>query len=108
LKFRATVIPSGNATGVEIPEDVMQALGPQGRPPVMITIDTHTWRSRVAPMRGMKLVGISAANRAAAGIAEGDIVEVDIRHVTSSEEAKSAQIRRRRIDKLVASLSGAR
>ena len=59
-------------------------------------------------MRGMKLVGISAANRAAAGIAEGDIVEVDIRHVTSSEEAKSAQIRRRRIDKLVASLSGAR
>ena len=29
-------------------------------------------------MRGQRLIGISAANRAAAGIAEGDIVEVNL------------------------------
>ena len=146
MRFRATVIPSGNATGIEIPEDVMRVLGPQGRPPVTITINGHTWRSRVAAMRGMKLVGISAANRAAASIAEGDIVEVDValdeepreiiepsdladalnnnaearasfdrlpfglkqKHVASIEDAKSAEVRQRRIDKLVASLSAAR
>lgn len=56
----------------------MKALGPEARPPVAITINGHTWRSRVALMRGQRLIGISAANRAAAGIAEGDIVEVNL------------------------------
>ncbi len=78
MKFRATVIRSGNATGVEVPVDVMQALGPDSRPPVAITINGHVWRSRVALMRGQRLIGISAANRAATGIAEDDTVEVDL------------------------------
>ncbi len=78
MKFTATVIPSGNATGVEVPETVMQALGPEARPPVTITVNGHSWRSRVARMRGQVLIGISAANRAAAGIAEGEAIEVDL------------------------------
>ena len=142
MRFRAKVIPSGNATGVEVPDDVMQALGPQGRPPVTITINGHTWRSRVAAMRGQRLIGISAAHRAAAGIREGDIIEVDIeideaprevvepvdlsdafdncpqartsfdrlpfglrqKHVNTIQEAKSAEVRERRIIKLIATL----
>jgi hypothetical protein len=78
MKFRAKVIPSGNATGVEIPPDVMKALGSGPRPLIAVTVNGHTWRSRVALMRGQCLVGISAANRAASGIAEGDVVEVDL------------------------------
>lgn len=80
MKFHAKVIPSGNATGVEIPPEVMQALGPDRRPLIAVTINGHTWRSRVALLRGQCLVGISAAQRAASGIAEGDSVEVDITH----------------------------
>lgn len=142
MKFQARVIPSGNATGVEVPDDVMQALGPMGRPPVAITINGHSWRSRVAAMRGLRLIGISAAHRAAAGISEGDIVEIDVeldaaprqvvepadlaaalnettqaracfdrlpfglrqKHVTTIEQAKSAEVRQRRIGKLIAGL----
>jgi hypothetical protein len=78
MKFRATVIPSGNATAVEVPAEVMKALGPDARPPIAITIYGHTWRSRVAVMRGQRLVGISRANRDACGIAEGDLIEVDL------------------------------
>ena len=78
MKFRTLLIPSGNATGVEVPAEVMEALGPEARPPVTITINSHTWRSRVALMRGQRLIGISAENRAAARIAEGDIVEVTL------------------------------
>ena len=37
-------------------------------------------------MRGMRLIGISAANRAAAGIVEGEIVEIDIELDTASRE----------------------
>ena len=79
MKFRAKVIPSGNATGVEIPPAVMKALGPGSRPLIAVTINGHTWRSRVALMRGQCLVGISAANRTASGITEGDIVVVDVK-----------------------------
>ncbi|WP_406301456.1 YdeI/OmpD-associated family protein [Streptomyces sp. NBC_00885] len=78
MVFRATVEPAGNATGVEVPEDVVDALGAGKRPAVVITINGHTWRSRVAAMGGRFIVGISAANRAASKIAEGDEVEVDL------------------------------
>ena len=142
MKFRAKVIPSGNATAVEIPVDVMKALGSGPRPLIAVTINGHTWRSRVAAMRGKHLVGISAANRAASGIAEGDVVEVDLeldteprvvpepadlakalnddpearaafdrlpyglkrRHVAAIEEAKTSEVRQRRIAKLVAAM----
>jgi hypothetical protein len=86
LKFRALVIPSGNAMGVEVPREVVQALGPKARPPVKITIQGHSWRSAIAAMRGMRLIGISAANRTAAGVVEGEIVEIDIELDTASRE----------------------
>ena len=79
MRFSATVEPAGNATGVEVPAAVVNALGSGRRPEVVITIGGHTWRSRVASMGGRFIVGISAANRAASGIAEGDVVEVGLR-----------------------------
>jgi uncharacterized protein YdeI (YjbR/CyaY-like superfamily) len=78
MKFKARVIPSGNATAVEVPDAVMKALGPDARPPVSITINGHSWRSRIAAMGELKLIGISAANREAAAVAEGETVEVDV------------------------------
>ena len=142
MKFRARVIPSGNATAVEVPTDVMKALGSGPRPLIAVTVNGHMWRSRVALMRGQRLVGISAANRAASGIAEGDVVEVDLKldteprvvpeppdlakalnddpearavferlpyglkrkHVAAIEEAKTPEVRQRRIAKLVATM----
>lgn len=78
MKFRATVIPSGNATAVEVPAEVMQSLGSEARPAVAIAINGHTWRSRVAVMNGQRLIGISGANRESAGIAEGQEIEIDL------------------------------
>lgn len=142
MQFRAVVIPSGNATAVGLPHEVMQSLGPEARPPVAIVINGHSWRSRVAVMNGQRLVGISAAHRAAAGIELGQTIEIDIRldtaprdveesddlksaldgnraartafdklpfglkakHVRDIESAKSAEVRTRRIRKLVEAL----
>jgi len=78
MKFQAKVIPSGNATAVVVPAAVMEALGSDARPLVAISINGHTWRSRVALMRGQCLIGISAANRAASGITEGDLIQVAV------------------------------
>jgi len=65
--------------GLEVPQTVVEALGGGKRPPVTITVNGHTWRSRVAIMRGRHLLGLSNANRRAAGIATGDEVEVELR-----------------------------
>jgi len=83
MKFKAKVIPSGNATGVETPKKIVEALRSGPRPLITVTINGHTWRSRIARTRGLCLVGISAANRVASGIAEGDIVVVDLTHDTA-------------------------
>jgi hypothetical protein len=79
VKFRAKVIPSGNATAVEVPTDVINALDSGHRPLIAVTVKGHTWRTRVALMRGKYLVGLSAATRAASDIGKGDIVDVELK-----------------------------
>ncbi len=79
MKFRATVELGGKtATGIEVPEDVVAALGSGSRPPVTVTIGGHSYRTTVARMAGRFLIPLSAENRTAAGVAAGDQVDVDI------------------------------
>lgn len=63
---------------LEIPAEVVAALGGGKRPPVTITLNGHMWTSRVAIMRGRYLLGLSNANRKAAGVSIGDEVEVEV------------------------------
>ena len=78
MKVRSRVEPPEPMRGLEIPREVVEKLGGGARPAVTITINGHTWRSRVAIMRGRYLIGLSNANRRAAGVATGDEVEVDL------------------------------
>ncbi|WP_242895446.1 YdeI/OmpD-associated family protein [Actinomadura litoris] len=78
MKFRTLVEPPEPMRGLEIPPEVVDALGGGARPPVTITINGHSWKSRVAIMRGRHLLGLSNANRAAAGVEVGEEVEVDL------------------------------
>jgi hypothetical protein len=78
MRFRAVVEPPEPMRGLEVPREVVDALGGGARPPVTIRINGHSWRSRVAIMRGRHLLGLSNANRKAAGVAVGDEVEVEL------------------------------
>jgi hypothetical protein len=78
MKFDAKVEPPEPMRGLEVPEDAVEALGGGKRPNVMITINGHSWKSRIAIMRGRYLIGLSNANRRAAGVATGDEVEVQV------------------------------
>jgi hypothetical protein len=78
MKFRTHVEPPEPMRGLEVPEEVVEALGGGKRPKVSISINGHSWRSRVAIMRGRHLLGLSNANRRAAGVAIGDNVEVEV------------------------------
>lgn len=66
------------ATGFEVPATAVDELGGGRRPPVKVTINGFTYRSTVAPMGGRFLVGVSAENRAGAGVGAGDAFDVDL------------------------------
>lgn len=79
MTFRTTLLQSGKtATGIEVPPEVIDALGAGKRPPVRVTINGFTYRSTVAVMGGKFMVGVNAENRAAAGVAGGDTVDVTV------------------------------
>ncbi len=78
MKFRSEVEPPQPMRGLEVPAEVIEALGGGERPPVTIRINGHEWRSRIAKMRGRYLIGFSKANRAAAGVDTGDEVEIQV------------------------------
>ena len=78
MNFSAHVEPPEPMRGLEIPQEIVEALGAGGRPPVTITINGHSWKSRVAIMRGRHLLGLSNANRQAAGVVTGDEVKVEV------------------------------
>jgi hypothetical protein len=78
MKFRSFVEPPEPMRGLEVPPEVVEALGGGKRPAVIITINGHSWKSRVAIMRGRYLLGLSNANRKTAGVVTGGEVEVEV------------------------------
>ncbi|HZW04894.1 MAG TPA: YdeI/OmpD-associated family protein [Anaerolineaceae bacterium] len=66
------------ATGIEVPPEVVRALGPTQKPPVRVTIGKHTYRSTVAAYGGLYMIPVSAENRELAGVRAGEEVEVTL------------------------------
>ncbi|MBA2313956.1 MAG: DUF1905 domain-containing protein [Chloroflexi bacterium] len=87
MRFRTTVVQSGKtATGIRVPDEVVEALGAGRRPAVRVTINGFTYRSTVAVMGGVSMIGVSAENRAGAGVAGGDEVDVDLQLDTAPRQ----------------------
>jgi len=87
MRFRTTLLQSGRtATGFEVPPEVVESLGKGKKPPVRVTINGHTYRSSVAVMNGVFMVGVSAENREAAGVKGGDELDIDIELDTEKRE----------------------
>ena len=59
MKFRTPVEPPEPMRGLEVPPAVIQALGAGKRPAVTVTINGHSWRSRVAASRSPTSAGLS-------------------------------------------------
>jgi hypothetical protein len=87
MKFTGPLVLSGKtSTGIRVPEAVVEALGKSRKPPVTVNVNGHTWRSSIAFMGGEFWLGISAENRAAAGVSAGDEIEVDVELDTQPRE----------------------
>src|SRR5207253_9033880 len=89
VRFRTKVLRAGKtATGVEVPAKVVDALGATRRPLGKVTINGYTYRSAIAPMGGVFMLGISEEVRSKAGVAGGDTVDVDVELDTQPREVE--------------------
>ena len=87
MRFRTTLLQNDKtATGFRVPDDVVEALGKGKRPPVRVTINGYTYRSTVAVMGGAYMLGVSAENRAGAGVKGGGEIDVELELDTSPRE----------------------
>jgi Bacteriocin-protection, YdeI or OmpD-Associated/Domain of unknown function (DUF1905) len=87
MKIRTTILSSGKtAAGMQIPPEVVEALGAGKKPPVRVTINGHTYRSSIASMGGVFMLGVSNENRASAGVVAGQEVDVEIELDTQPRE----------------------
>jgi len=87
MRFRTKILLSGKtAAGIEVPAKVVAALGSSKRPPVRATINGFMYRTSVAPMGGKFMLGIPPEFREGAGVAAGDMVDVDLALDTEPRE----------------------
>jgi hypothetical protein len=78
-RFRATLELGGKtATGIHVPDHVVESLGAGRRPPVQATINGHSYPSTIASMGGRFMLPVSAENRSCAGVSAGDEVDVQV------------------------------
>ena len=79
MTFQTTLLAAGKtATGIEVPANVVESLGPSKKPAVKVIINGYEYRSTVAVMGGKFMVPVSAEHRAGAKIAAGDEVNVGL------------------------------
>jgi hypothetical protein len=87
MEFRATVVLNGKtATGIQVPEDVVEKMGSGKRPPVVVTVGGYSYRTTVAPYSGEYWIPLAAEHRTAAGVAAGQEVVVDLELDTAPRE----------------------
>jgi hypothetical protein len=66
MGFSTSMFQDGNNTGIDVPAEVVDALGAGKRPPVVVTVNGYSYRSTIAPMGG-KYLGGRRASRSAEG-----------------------------------------
>lgn len=90
MRFEAVIRQSGkSATGIAIPPEILESLGGGTRPTVTITVNGFAYTTALGVMGGTAMAPLSAERRAAARVAAGDAVEVD---VVLSEAVREVQI----------------
>jgi hypothetical protein len=79
VKFRTVLEQGGKtATGIHVPDEVVTELGSGKRPPVLVTINGHTYRNTIARRDSRFMLSVSAENRTKAGVSAGDEIEVSL------------------------------
>lgn len=86
MKFSTIIQQTGNNTGIEVPPEVVEALGGGKKPAVIVAIGSWSYRSSVAVMGGRYMIPLSSDRRAESGLKGGDAIEVGLTLDTAPRE----------------------
>lgn len=89
-KFK-TVLRKGEAMdvmGIEVPSAVVEGFGQGKRPKVTVGLKGYTYRSTVAVMGGKYLLPLAKVHREAAGVKDGEKVEITLELDTAPREVE--------------------
>lgn len=99
ITFKTILFRAGKtATGIVVPEEIVENMGAGKKPPVTITINGYTYRNTVAVMGGKFMVGVSAEHRQGAGVKGGEQIEVTIALDTEPRVAEVPEDLQRALD----------
>ena len=87
MRFRALLQSNGKtAAGFVVPVSVVEGLGAGNHPKVVATVAGHTYRSSIAKMGAVFMLGMSNEHRTSAGIQPGSEFDVDVEVDTAVRE----------------------
>ena len=77
IPFRAVILKDKDkeATGIQVPAEIITALGSGKKPKVKLTLNGYSYRTTVAVVGDAFMLPVSAENRQAAGVKGGDAVD---------------------------------
>lgn len=78
MRFETTLAQMGNNTGIEVPPEVVDALGGGKRAAVVVDVNGYVYASTIGVMGGRPLIPFSADKRRATGLSGGDALTVDL------------------------------
>jgi hypothetical protein len=88
-RFTARLRPSGRGVGghlVEVPDEVVAALGGGGRIPVQASFNGVPYRGSIVRMGGVMMLGVTKAIMAEVGVEAGDLLAVTVRNDDAPRE----------------------
>lgn len=75
--FTVTIEPMGSLSAIIVPFHPREVFG-KAQPPVKVTLNGYTWRSTISAMGGKAWIPLRKSNREAAGLTDGQTVEVTV------------------------------
>jgi hypothetical protein len=90
-RFRARLRPSGRGAGghlVEVPDEVVAALGGKGRIPVQASFNGVWYRGSIVRMGGVTMLGVTKAVMAESGAGPGDVLDVEVENDEAPREVE--------------------
>jgi len=78
MKYKTTIVQTGNNTGIHVPDNILERLNGGKRPLVKVTLNGYTYRSAVGKMGDKFMISLSSENRKNANVKGGDTLEVTV------------------------------
>ncbi|GGR20101.1 YdeI/OmpD-associated family protein [Deinococcus ruber] len=76
------------ATGIEVPPEIMEALGGGKKPAITVVLNAYLYRSTIGVRGGHSMIPVSAEHRGKAGLKAGDTVTVTVELDTEPREIR--------------------